>query len=113
MKYVLKDEIVYLFQDEFEEYKKCIAFINQINKDVNKNFWEIIISIIKIYCINKSKKYIFIFDQYKKEYDKNGELYNLNEFLKTKNNNEKQYGIIACCSLDNKSIRELKVQNLF
>ena len=61
MKYVLKDEIVYLFQDEYEEYKKCIAFINQINKDTNKNFWDIILSIIKIYCINKSIKiYIHI-----------------------------------------------------
>ena len=113
MKQVLKDEIVYLFQNEYQEYKNCIDFIDEINEDKNKNFWDIIIFIIKTYCKNKSKKYIFIFDQYKKEFDINDELYNLNEFFKSKKVDGKQYGLIACCSLDNKSIRELKVKNLF
>ena len=40
------------------------------------------------------------------------ELYNLNEYLKNKEN-KKKHGIIVCCSMDNKSVRELKVNNLF
>ena len=113
MKKILEDEVVYLFQNEYNEYKKCIASIEKMNQNMYKNFWDIIKFLIKTYCKNKTKKYIFIFDQYKKEFDKNDELYNLNEFLKSKKDNGKQYGLIACCSLDNKSIRELKVQNLF
>lgn len=112
MKNTLKDEIAYLFQDEFKEYEKCIEWIDKINKDINKNFWNIIIYIIKTYCVNKSKKYIYIFDQYKNELDMDKELYNLNEYLKNKEN-KKKYGIIVCCSMDNKSVRELKVNNLF
>ena len=61
MKNTLKDEIAYLFQDEFKEYEKCIEWIDKINKDINKNFWNIIIYIIKTYCVNKSKKYIYIY----------------------------------------------------
>ena len=71
---------------------------------------EYIKSLVKKFCINKLKKYIFIFDQYNYELDIAKELYSLNEFLKNQNN---QYGIIACCSMNNKSIRELKIQNLF
>lgn len=42
--------------------------------------------------------------------DKYRKIYELNEYLKNKNN---RYGIIACYSMNNKSIRELKIQNLF
>lgn len=40
--------------------------IDEYKKNKDSNFWEIIISIIKIFCVNENKKYIFVFDQYKK-----------------------------------------------
>ena len=109
MKKILKDEIVYLFQNEYKQYKICLNWVDNLNAE-NGDIWNIIKSLIKKFCINKYKKYIFIFDQYNYELDITKELYTLNEFLKNKNN---QYGIIACCSMNNKSIRELKIQNLY
>ena len=107
MKKILKDEIKFLFKNEFNKYRKCCKFIDSsIN---NNNFLDIIINIINKFCDNKSKEYIFIFDQYKTEYDLNNDLKKLNENL-IKNN--KKYGIIVCCSMDNESVRKLKIKNL-
>ena len=111
MKKILKDEIIYLFQNEYNQYQKCINYIDNLAQDENNNnFWNIINNIIKNYCNNKSKKYVFIFDQYNYESDLNEELYKLNAFLKNKDN---QYGIIVCCSLNTENVRNLKIQNLF
>ena len=113
MQDILKDEIVYLFENEYNSYIKCADIIDKLDKNnMDDSFWNIIISIIKKFCINKNKKYIFIFDQYKNEFDNNQKLYDLNEYLKNLKNKE-QYGIIACCSMNNKSVRKLKVENLF
>ena len=106
-KKILKDEIIYLFKNEYNKYKNCCNFIDESPK--NNNFFEIIINIINKFCNNESKEYIFIFDQYKAEYDLNKDLNKLNGKI-IKNN--KKYGIIACCSMDNESIRELKIKNL-
>ena len=106
-KKILKDEIIYLFKNEYNKYKNCCNFIDESPK--NNNFFEIIINIINKFCNNESKEYIFIFDQYKAEYDLNKDLNKLNDKI-IKNN--KKYGIIACCSMDNESIRELKIKNL-
>ena len=106
-KKILKDEIIYLFKNEYNKYKNCCNFIDESPK--NNNFFEIIINIINKFCNNESKEYIFIFDQYKAEYDLNKDLNKLNDKI-IKNN--KKYGIIACCSMDNESIRELKLKNL-
>ena len=107
MKKILKDEIIFLFKNEYEIYKKCLSFID--NSKNNNNFFDLIIKIITNFCKNESKHYIFIFDQYKTEYDPGKCLDNLNKSLIKNNNN---YGLIACCSMDNKSVRELKVKNL-
>ena len=107
MKKILKDEIIYLFKNEYYNYKKCLKYIDKFQN--NKNFFDLVNNIIKKFCNNKLKKYIFVFDQYKAEFDPNGELNNLN---KTLINNSAIYGLIACCSMDNKSVRELKIKNL-
>ena len=107
MKKILKDEIKFLFEKEFNKYKDCCKFIDSSLN--NNNFFEIIINIINKFCNNKSKEYIFIFDQYKTEYDLNKDLNKLNENLIKKN---KKYGIIVCCSMDNESVRMLKIKNL-
>ena len=107
MKKILKDEIIYLFKNEYDNYKKCLQYID--NSQNNNTFFDLIRNIIIKFCNNKSKKYIFIFDQYKEEFDLNKTLYDLNKTL-IKNN--KNYGMIACCSMDNKSVRELKIKNL-
>ena len=107
MKKILKDEIIFLFKNDYENYKKCCKFIDSSkNNDV---FFTLIINIIKKFCNNSSKKYIFIFDQYKSEFDQKGALDELN---KTLVKNSKNYGIISCSSMDNKSVRELKIKNL-
>ena len=107
MKKILKDEIIFLFKNEYQKYKKCSIFIDNYKNNIN--IFDLVIQIIKKFCDNKSKKYIFIFDQYKSEYDTTGALNDLNQTLIKKNSN---YGMIACCSMDNKSVRELKVKNL-
>jgi len=107
MKKILKDEIIYLFKNEYDNYKKCLQYID--NCQNNDTFFDLVRNIIIKFCNNKSKKYIFIFDQYKAEFDPNKMLYDLNKTL-IKNN--KNYGMIACCSMDNKRVRELKIKNL-
>ena len=108
LKEILKNEIIYLFKNEYNKYKECSDFIDNFKK-CNNNFFDLIISIIKEFCINESKKYIFIFDQYKADFDLKGDLKKLN---KSVIRNNKKYGLIACCSMDNKSVRELKIKNL-
>ena len=71
-------------------------------------FWELIHKIIE-FCKNKNKQYYIVFDQYKNKIDENGELFKLNEELKTK----KQFCIIACFSLNDKNIRYYKIKELF
>ena len=60
MQDILKDEIVYLFENEYNSYIKCADIIDKLDKNMDDSFWNIIISIIKKFCINKNKKYIFI-----------------------------------------------------
>ena len=108
LKEILKNEIIYLFKNEYNKYKECLDFIVNFEKS-NNNFIDLIISIINKFCINESKKYIFIFDQYKADFDPKGDLKKLN---KSVIRNNKKYGLIACCSMDNKSVRELKIKNL-
>ena len=108
VKKILKDEIIFLFKNEFDKYENCKKYINNYNNE-NKNFLDFVINIIKKFCNNKEKKYIFIFDQYKPEYDPKKLLEELNNSLIRGSN---KYGIIACCSMDNETVRELKVKNL-
>ena len=107
MKNILKDEIIYLFKNEYDEFKECSNYID--NFQCKNNFFDLIINIIKNFCKNKSKKYIFIFDQYKAKLDPNESLKELNNTLIK---NSEKYGLIICCSMDNKSVRELKIKYL-
>ena len=108
VKKILKDEIVFLFKNEYDIFEKCKKYIDNYNNE-NKGFLDFVINIIKNFCKNKEKKYIFIFDQYKPEYDPNKVLEELNNSLIRK---DQKYGMIACCSMDNETVRELKVKNL-
>ena len=110
MKAILKDEIVYLFKNEYSKYRKCLDWIDNYNKEEGSCFWEIIKGIISKFCISEDKQYIFIFDQYKNKLDLNEDIYTINTNLKK---NRDKSGIIVCCSMDNKSIRELKIKNFF
>ena len=107
MKRILKSEIIYLFKNEYDIYKRCLKFI-----DSSRNhgiFFDLVMNIITNFCKTKTKKYIFIFDQYKPEFDhKNA----LNSLYKGLIKNNKNYGIIACCSMDNRSVRDLKMKYL-
>ena len=42
----------YLFQNEYEQYKECLKWIDNLNTE-NGDIWNIIISLVKKYCINK------------------------------------------------------------
>ena len=93
-----------MFKNEDNNYKNCCKFIDDSPK--NYKFFEILINIINKFCNNESKEYIFIFDQYKVEYDSNKDLNKINEIVIK---NKIKYGIIVCCSMDNERIRELKI----
>lgn len=108
MKNVLIDEIPYLFQNEFDKYLKCRNEISNYCSKPYSTFWEVI-NIIENYCDNKSKNYFFIFDQYKHDIDLNEELFKFN--LKVKN--KKNFGLIACCSMNDKDVRDYKLSKLF
>ena len=108
MKNVLKDEILYFFEEEYELYKNCINEIEQYTPGEKPSFWELIHRIIE-FCINKNKLYYLIFDQYKNKIDKEGELFKINNNLKTKN----KFCIIVCISLNDKDIRYYKVKKIF
>ena len=108
MKNIIIDEIPYLFQNEFDKYLKCRNEISNYCSKPYSTFWEVI-NIIENYCDNKSKNYFFIFDQYKHDIDLNEELFQFN--LKVKN--KKNFGLIACCSMNDKDVREYKLSNLF
>ena len=109
MKKIIKDEVMFLFQDEYNKYLECIDIIEKYEpNEIYSSFWELIHKIIKL-CNNKNKKYFLVFVQYKNKIDENDELFKLNEELKLKN----QFCIIACCSLNDKDIRFYKIQKLF
>jgi hypothetical protein len=108
MKKILKDEIIYLFEDEYNSYIECVNMIEQYKPDKISTFWELIRKIIE-FCKNKKKRYYIVFDQYKNKIDKDGELFKLNEELKTKN----KFCLVACCSLNDKDIRYYKIKELF
>ena len=109
MKKILKDEVLFLFKDEYNQYLKCIDIIEKYKPDgMSPSFWDLIHDIINL-CENKNKKYYIVFDQYKNKIDKNNELFKLNDKLKTKN----KFCIIACCSLNDKDVRYYKIQKLF
>ena len=109
MKKILKDEAMFLFKDEYKKYLECRDIIDQYEpNEMLSSFWDLIHKIINL-CDNKNKEYYIVFDQYKNKIDKNGELFKLNEELKTKN----KFCIIACCSLNDKDVRFYKIQKLF
>lgn len=108
MKNIIIDEIPYLFQNEFDKYLKCRNEISNYCSKPYSTFWEVI-NIIENYCDNKSKNYFFIFDQYKHDIDPNEELFKFNLKVKNKNN----FGLIACCSMNDKDVRDYKLSKLF
>ena len=108
LKYILKDEIPFLFENEYQKYKDCIYIINNYEINKMKTFWDLISSIIEL-CNNKEKCYIFAFDQYKDEFDQKGQLFELNNKLKGQN----KYGILVCCSMNDKDVRKYKIEKLF
>ena len=108
LKFIIKDEIPYLFENEYPKYKECINIINKFELNKMQTFWDLINSIIEL-CNNKDKYYIFTFDQYKDEFDQKGQLFALNNILK----GQKKYGILVCCSMNDKDIRQYKIAKLF
>ena len=108
LKQILKDEIPFLFENEYNKYQECIHIINKFQKNNMNTFWDLINYIIEL-CKHKDKSYIFAFDQYKDEFDQNGQLFKLNDKLKNKN----KFGILVCCSMNDKDIREYKISKLF
>ena len=61
MKKILKDEVLFLFKDEYNQYLKCIDIIEKYKLDkMSPSFWDLINEIINL-CENKNKKYIILF----------------------------------------------------
>ena len=107
IKEILKNEIIYLFKNEFESYKCLLKYINNFKLTNIRDFWDLIYNIIKS-LKNQNKKYFIAFDQYKDTFIK------LNEIIKIFNSiNREQFKIIGCCSLNDKDIRKMKIFDLF
>ena len=107
IKEILKSEIAYLFGGEFDNYKQNLLYINNFELTNIHNFWKLIYYIIQS-LNNESKKYFISFDQYKDTFvDKNYIIEILNSIK------NKKISIIACCSLNDKDIRIMKISTLF
>ena len=87
---------------------KCRKEISNYCSKPYSTFWEVI-NIIENYGDNKSKNYFFIFDQYKHDIDLNEELFKFNLKVKSKKN----FGLIDCCSMNDKDVRDYKLSKLF
>ena len=107
IKEILKSEIIYLFKDEFEEYKKLLSYINEYKLTNIWEFWDLIYNIIKN-LKNPNKEYFISFDQFKDTFIKLKDIIKLFDSI-----NKEKFKIIGCCSLNDKDIREMKIINLF
>ena len=107
IKEILKSEITYLYGGEFDNYKTNLLYINNFELTNIHDFWKLIYNIIKS-LNNEQKQYFISFDQYKDAFvDKNYLIQILNSI------NRKKISIIACCSLNDKDIRLMKISTLF
>ena len=103
-KSLLKEEIVYLFKNEYKEYILCCDEIDNFLIKQNTKFWDLIKTIEKCLTYN-NKKYLFAFDQY---YEDNFDPENkgIKSIL---SENNKNLNIIAICSMDDKRIKNYKI----
>ena len=103
-KKLLKEEIVYLFKNEYKEYIKCCEEIDKYFISNGTIFWDFI-KIVEKYLTYKEKKYLFAFDQYDDLIldPENEKIYNL--FFRNKN----KFSIILVSSMDDKRIRDYKI----
>ena len=105
-KTILKDEAVYLFQNEYKDYIECCYKIDSYRINENTTFWDLIKVIVS--CLTfKEKDYLLAFDQYNEEIidPNNKELKALHSY------NGKKLGVIAVCSLDDKGIHNYKIND--
>lgn len=107
IKEILKSEIIYLFREEFDIYKKNLDYINNFELINIHDFWKLIYNIIKS-LNNKKKKYYISFDQYKDTFVDKNYIIQILESI-----NKDQFRIIACCTLNDKDIRIMKISTLF
>ena len=104
VKNILKDEIVYLFKNEYNQYIQCCTQIEKYISKINSTFWDLILIIAK--CLtNKGKKYLFAFDQYNED-TIDPENKGIKSLISLNNEN---LHIIAVCSMDDKRIKDYKV----
>ena len=52
---------LYLFKNEYEQYKKCLYMINEYIPELYDSFWTLIYKIID-FCANEKKSYYLMFE---------------------------------------------------
>jgi len=107
IKELLKSEIAYLFGGEFDNFKHNLLYINNFKITNIHDFWKLIYDIIQT-LNNEQKKYYIFFDQYKDTFIDKNYIIQILDSIKLKN-----ICIIACCSLNDKDIRIMKISTLF
>jgi len=107
MKRLLKEEIIFLFKNEYDNYKRFVNLIDNYIFEESKTFWDLILFLLNNLKIS-NKKYIIVFDQYKKEIDPQSLIYTIFKKIDKKN-----FKIIGCCSMNDKDIRIMKIKKLF
>ena len=105
-KKILKEEIVYLFKNEFKQYIKCCEEIDKYIITSKTKFWDII-KIIEKFLTYKEKKYIFAFDQYNEESIDPGN----KEIEALRSRNTEKLNTILVCSMDDKRVKDYKIDD--
>ena len=104
LKTIIKEEIVYLFKNEYSQYIKCCEEIDNYKISSFSTFWDLI-AIIEKNLTFKKKKYLFAFDQYDEE-----EIDPKNNYIKAlRSRNDNRLNIIALCSMDDYGIKNYKI----
>ena len=104
VKKILKEEIVYLFKNEYIQYIKCCEEIDKYLINRKSTFWDLIKIVEKSLTYNE-KTYLFAFDQYNEE---NIDPQN-KEIKALLSRNSVNLKILALCSMDDKEIKNYKI----
>ena len=115
IKQLIIDEIPFLFYGNYHDYLKCVNKIKNYpyNKD-ESSFFDLINVVIDQIINNQNKKiqYIFAFDQYKDDFDKDGKqlksLYN--KLQLNKGDKINKISLLTFSSMNNYDIRKFKIQ---
>ena len=114
MKKIILDEIPYLFYEDYEGYLMCEKILDDYDNNKDNSVFTIINKVIDFLIEKKGKsKYLIALDQYNDKIDpENKELNKLYEKIILPEFENISFGLITFSSMNNKDIREYKLEVL-